>query len=97
VTSQTKHYIETQDILSIRCDCKECGASLSLPLAYNPASSLLACPKCRKPWLRYEGGTYEITLNEFVKRIEELKLLLPHTGFNLYFEIASDPASAEKD
>jgi hypothetical protein len=97
MTSQTKHFIETQDILSLRCDCKECGASLSLPIGFGLAKSLLSCPKCRKPWLQFESGTYEITLNDFVKRIEELKLLLPHAGFNLYFEIASDPASTGKD
>ncbi len=96
MTSQTKHYIEMSDILSVRCDCKECGASLSLPLASNLAYSLFKCPKCGKPWVRFEGGTYELTITNFMKGMEELKGLLPNAGFNLQFEVSA-PASAAKD
>ena len=90
MTSQTKVYIEMSDILSLRCDCKECGASLSLPLSFGVAKSMLACPKCRKPWLQYEGGTYQITVDEFAKTIEALKHILPTVGFKLYIEIAPE-------
>jgi transposase-like protein len=90
MTSQTKQYIEMEDILSVRCDCKECGASLSVPVASNLADSLFKCPKCGKSWVRFEGGTHEITINEFAKRVGELKLLLPTTGFKLYIEITPE-------
>jgi len=94
MTSQTKHYIEVSDILSVRCDCNNCGISLSLPLAFNMADSLFKCPKCGKPWVRFEGGTHEFTINAFAKSVGELKTLLPNAAFKLHFEIASDPASS---
>ncbi len=93
VTSQTKQFIEMGDILSLRCDCKECGASLSLPIGFGLAKSLLSCPKCRKPWLQFEGGTYQITVDDFAKRVEELKQLLPTIGCKLYVEIAPEADS----
>ncbi|MGD0158494.1 MAG: hypothetical protein ABSB50_20580 [Terracidiphilus sp.] len=97
MTSQTKHYIELSDILSVRCDCKECGASLSLPLASNLADALFKCPKCGKSWVRFQGGTYELTIATFMKSLEDLKGLLPNAGFNLHFEIAADLVSGGRD
>jgi predicted RNA-binding Zn-ribbon protein involved in translation (DUF1610 family) len=96
MTSQTKHYIELSDILSVRCDCKECGASLSLPLAANIAYSLFKCPKCGVGWVRFDGGTHELTLTTFMSEMEKIKALLPKAGFNLHFEIVA-PASNVKD
>jgi hypothetical protein len=92
MSSQTKQYIEMNDILSLRCDCKHCGASLSLPLANDLAKSLLNCPNCNKPWARLNGDTYELALNDFAKRVAELKMLSPLAGFKLYIEIAPELA-----
>jgi hypothetical protein len=61
-----------------------------LPIGVNVARSLLQCPKCRKPWLQFEGGTYQIAVDEFAKRVEELKLMLPTIGCKLYVEIAPE-------
>ena len=97
MTSQTKHYIEASDILSVRCDCKECGASLSLPLTVNLAESLFKCPNCKKPWVRFEGGTHEFVINALAENIGKLKELLPGAAFKIHFEISSDPASTGKD
>lgn len=98
MTSQTKLYIEMTDMLALRCDCKECGASLSIPLTNTAGNSLLACPKCRKAWARQEGNnTYELALNDFGQKVQELKLLTPMIGFKLFIEIVSDRASSGKD
>ena len=55
MTSQTKHYIEIKDLLALRCDCKTCGASLSLPLKEDAARSIEACPACGKVWAHGEN------------------------------------------
>jgi len=96
MTSQTKHYIEMIDMLALRCDCKHCSASLSLPMVQDVAKCLLTCPNCGKQWARLENTTYELTINDFAKKVGELKLLLPSAGFRLYLEVAC-PASAGKD
>jgi transposase-like protein len=90
VTSETKQYIEAQDILSVRCDCNECHASLSVPMAPNLAESLFKCPKCGKDWVRFSGGTHELTVNAFANAVGDLKRLLPSAGFKFYIEIAPE-------
>jgi hypothetical protein len=96
MTSQTKHYIEVSDILSVRCDCKHCGASLSLPLSRDVGKSLLVCPQCNKGWARLDNSTEETLISEFALKVEKLVSSLPRLGFNLLLEIASDPASTAK-
>jgi hypothetical protein len=97
MTSQTKHYIEVADILGLRCECKECHTALALPLATDVGKSLLTCPRCGKGWARQANSTSEILIEEFARKVEQLANTLPHLGFILLLEIASDPASNGKD
>jgi hypothetical protein len=57
MTTQTKRFIELQDVLGLRFECKECHASLSLPLTKDlNASRLRTCPHCNNPWLSMMAG-----------------------------------------
>jgi Zn finger protein HypA/HybF involved in hydrogenase expression len=87
MTSQTKHYIEVSDILGIRCECKNCHAVLTLPLAKDVGNTLLKCPRCGKPWTRLENSTHEIQVSEFAAKVETLAAQLPNFGFLLSLEI----------
>ena len=39
MTSQTKYYVELPDILAVRCECKRCGATVSLPIVQDVRTS----------------------------------------------------------
>jgi len=90
MTSQTKVYIEPADILSIRCDCKHCGASLSLPLSRDVGKSLLVCSQCNKGWARLENSSEETLISEFAFKVEKMVSALPRLGFKLLLEIAAE-------
>jgi hypothetical protein len=93
MTSQIKHYIEIKDLLALRCDCRECGASLSLALNDSAARSLERCPSCNKDWAQ---GQNQKEISSFVRQVGALTVLAHTMGFNFYLEV-SGPASAEKD
>jgi len=57
MTTQTKRFIELSDLLGLRFECKECHASLFLPLSkVLIASRLRSCPHCNHPWLAVMNG-----------------------------------------
>jgi uncharacterized paraquat-inducible protein A len=88
MTSQTKHYIEMADLLSLRCDCKDCGASLSLPLAKEIGNALSQCPRCKSTWAG-QSSEHLSVINTFANKIGELKFLAKTSGLRLYLEISS--------
>jgi hypothetical protein len=93
MTSQIKHYIEIKDLLALRCDCRECGASLSLALNESAGRSLERCPSCNKGWAQ---GQNQKEISSFVRQVEALRVLAPTMGFNFYLEVSA-PASGGKD
>jgi hypothetical protein len=91
MTSQTKHYIEIKDLLTLRCDCKNCETSLSLALNDSATKSLGCCPSCNKDWAQ---GQNQKEISVFVRQVEALKMLVHTMGFNLYLEV-SGPVFAD--
>jgi uncharacterized paraquat-inducible protein A len=59
MTLQTKRFIELADILSLRFECKECGASVALPPDGDAARATASCPACYKPWAVVGGMSYQ--------------------------------------
>ncbi|MDE2103736.1 MAG: hypothetical protein KGL39_41245 [Patescibacteria group bacterium] len=58
MTMRAQHYIEVSDILAIRLECKNCGASVSFPIAKDLRfEALNACPNCSAPWLGFPASS----------------------------------------
>jgi len=93
MTSQTRHYIQIADLLALRCDCKSCGASLSLAMKEEAARSLENCPACGKAWAQ---GENQKQIGLFLLQVESLRLIAKTVAFNPYLEI-SGPDSSAKD
>ena len=52
MTHQHKRLIELSDIKSFNFVCKQCGVSLSVPVAGEmKRGKLYTCPHCDSPWL----------------------------------------------
>jgi DNA-directed RNA polymerase subunit RPC12/RpoP len=78
MTTQTKKFIELLDLLGLRFQCNECGASLFLPLNQSVnATRLRSCPHCNHPWLSVSIGTagatsIESSVSDFVDAAKRL-------------------------
>jgi hypothetical protein len=68
--------IELGEILSVRLRCKNCGATLSLPIAKiteEAVGQLNACPLCEKYWTK-DPGFSELGQRDTTQSIESLLL-----------------------
>lgn len=109
MTSQKKNYIEPRDILAVRIDCNDCGASLTLRLAQKMNFAAASqCPNCGRSWARMMQTSIENELekcataiwhaNACIERQLELSRNTGSKGFTVSLEISepSDPASSGK-
>ena len=76
MTIQTKQYIDLSDVVAFRFDCKQCGATLSLPLS-DPRQKLALqhCPNCKTAWTMTTGLDYNQLISDFresLKRMGEI-------------------------
>jgi hypothetical protein len=109
MTTQTKKFIELRDLLGLRFQCNECGASLFLPFSQNVnAARLRSCPHCNHPWLSVTigaagGSSIEGDVSKLVDAVMRLASHFDGTpggfpvGCSLAIEVTSDqqrPASA---
>lgn len=74
MTVQTKHFIELSDVLSLRFDCKHCGASLSLSLDDRLYGTIASCPGCHQPWTVLNGSSYEKLFADFSTLVKRLRM-----------------------
>lgn len=106
MTSQTKNYIELADVLAIRCECKHCGATLSLPLLREIRTDRLHnCPNCNEPWSQSGYGrslrNIDAEIAQFVTAFQSLSQSLEQpNGFLLLLEVSGrqepSPKAPEK-
>jgi hypothetical protein len=100
MTSQTRHFIELADIVSVRLRCRNegCGASLLIdpheetgnlvsPLATNN-NVLTICPGCGFPWMEQGQMTVDSEIKMFLHEMNELRKLEDKFGCSLTFEIS---------
>jgi hypothetical protein len=103
MTSKTNRYVELSDILSLRFECKQCGAAISLPLSnVCDYQRLESCPNCTKPWIRRpDGSSIKDELKNAIGHLAILRGLLEpaskfKTELSLFLEVPSDRASDSK-
>ena len=101
MTSQSKYLIELSDLLAFTFTCKQCGVSVSVPIAGDTkANRLDKCPTCDEPWLTIPNvNTLSLTFEKLqwtlktmaqaMKEREESKC-----GFTLALEISAPVSSA---
>jgi len=102
MTSQTKHYVELTDIVAIRCECRRCGASVSLPVMENVRTEgLQCCPSCNEHWAQLNPvlphQSIEPAIRTFIGSLTTFKGVLERTssnqsegGFRLTLEVKGD-------
>jgi DNA-directed RNA polymerase subunit RPC12/RpoP len=77
MTSRTRHYIDLEDLLGLRFECKNCGTSVDANL--NNISSLpQTCPNCSQSWMvkpraDMPGGAAYLRISEFVETYKAMK------------------------
>ncbi len=91
MTVQTKHFIELRDILAVRFDCVQCGATLSVKIGDAKLSTganaphihhFQSCPNCGRGWsveLR-EGGTVDQLIRKLTVSLNQLVQVLHGNG-----------------
>ena len=92
MTAHLKKFIAPGDIVAVRLDCTQCGASLSIPVSGRiRIERLFGCPSCNEPWLRLASGmNLDTEVRNCVAALNELAQKLKHKecgGFNLNLEI----------
>jgi hypothetical protein len=102
MTSQTKYYIELSDILAVRCECKRCGATVSLPIVEDVRTNrLYGCPNCNEPWTVFQQGqagqsidpslrAFLNTLSSFKDVLQRTQQLLGDGGFVFSLEVRKE-------
>ena len=78
MTIQTKQYIDLSDVVAFRFDCKQCGATLSLPLSDpRPKLALEHCPNCKTAWTMKTGVDYNRVISDFRESLKRVSEIMP--------------------
>ena len=98
MTSQTKHYVELSDLLALRCECKHCHATVSLPFGRDVRTEgLYSCPSCNEPWTNFGYGESQSidpsvrifmdAVNKFGEVLQRTNKLVGDRGFISSLEV----------
>jgi hypothetical protein len=95
MTSQTKLYIETSDIVALRIECG-CGSAVSTPI--NGFLSIpQSCSNCGTPFIGYESPrTLQETFNEVVSSLQKVQRIADHRKFKFTLEITEPMQSTSQ-
>jgi hypothetical protein len=97
MTTEIKKFIELEDVLSLRLECKGCHSELIISSGRDLRKSeeqgkLSDCPVCRKPWASVNGSSCEITIARFLESLNALRGTLKTfpVGFSLTLEVKNE-------
>jgi hypothetical protein len=102
MTSQTKHFIELSDIVSLRLQCRnpKCDTSLLLGLdkTEGNVSSLIAldntvlmtCPGCGQAWMGSGHLVFDSEIKKFLRLMGDVKRLESNFGCAMTLEIKAE-------
>jgi hypothetical protein len=98
MTIQTRHYIELSDVVALRCECRHCGAVLTLSLAKEISTrKLRRCPNCDEEW----AESIEVTISNAITSLKKLQSEMEDRssrdgGFSLTIEVKGIAAPDSK-
>jgi hypothetical protein len=82
MTSQTKVFLDPSDIVALRLECKQCGATLTLALSGAiEAKKLRTCPHCNNPWTMMHEKTIEPLVEKVINSLSSLNRSMDESGF----------------
>jgi hypothetical protein len=102
MTSQTRHYIDLEDLLGLHLGCKDCSTSIDLEIA-KVAQLPQNCPNCGRRWMAPNQGDMRAStpfyalisgfLAEFtaLKNAMDSKIVSP--PFHISLEVAGPTAT----
>jgi len=106
MTQTVKHFIDLNDLVALRVQCNECGASLALPIRNQSFSVPQNCPSYKADWYQKNGSQINMSdvIATFVSELKRVKRLLSEhpkepLGFTLDVEVSglpSIPASSDR-
>ncbi len=85
MTSKTKYYVELSDILAVRCECKRCRATVSIPIVRDARTNgLYSCPNCNEEWTVFTVGqnsqSVDPTIRAFINSLKSMDEAIQRTN-----------------
>jgi hypothetical protein len=99
MTADNKILISPQEIVSLGCECPQCGVLYLVPIG-KLTRVAIACPNCKEPWadeIPAQSGVQNSDANVLRHFVESLKMLQQKkVGAFLRLEIKDDTKFADK-
>jgi transposase-like protein len=101
MTSQTKRFIEIEDIIGIQIECKKCHTSLLVSgetmrsLSDPHSDALYRCPSCNSEWTAPSGttvGGFDDEIKKFMRTLEKMRTINERLGCQVLFELKDEPS-----
>ena len=101
MTTQTKKFIEIEDIVGIQIECKRCGVSLLVggetmrSLSDALSDALYRCPSCQHGWTVPADaplGSFDDEVKKFMRTLEKMRTVNQRLGCLVRFELKDDGA-----
>jgi len=87
MTTQTKCFIETSDIVAIRIECCSCGAGAVIPLV-SYKSIPIVCPNCTFQFAEYDDRSVGEAFDAVVSSLRRAQRAADTRKFKFALEIA---------
>lgn len=108
MTSQSKTYIETTDIIGLRLQCKSCQCSLLIETQHEDgainnllslnSNVLTKCPTCGAAWTESSVvNRFDSEVKVFFRALRDLRKAEPRFGCSLSLEIKGLASSSDRD
>jgi Zn ribbon nucleic-acid-binding protein len=93
MTLQTKRFIELSDILSLRFECRNCGATLTIDTRKNFSVPPRECVNCKNDLWGFEDATVDQAIRKLAEDLKLMQRIVDEknrVAFGFSFEIKED-------
>lgn len=99
MTSQTKKFIEIEDIVGIQIECNKCGLSLLVggdtmrSVSDQHSDALYRCPSCHNGWTAPSDmplGSFDDEVKKFMRTLEKMRTINERLGCQIRFELKEE-------
>ncbi|MFZ0737260.1 MAG: zinc ribbon domain-containing protein [Candidatus Acidiferrales bacterium] len=87
MTSETRIFIEPNDLLGVEFECGECGTRLVYELPRRPVRISHVCPNCNEPF--YDAATKGNDFQQFFALLSTMRRLTEGSKLKLKLQISS--------